>query len=368
MRPREIASNIKPERESHVDPHRFHQVFLQSRYTWVHFLVILIVSLAFIAIPQRLPIDWDLITKGFWSDIPRTYLNGNNFVYPPWGLILLLPYYLVQAAGARVLSVVTVGLLAYKRKWPFFYFFIIVLSPYFMMTMTKSNMDVLTMVLSVLLWEISTGKPWGPVGRGLSLSIMLLKPQGTFLLILFLLWKSRKEWRQLLASLAFASLIIIPISLMGSPPLVLQWLNNINHPSPQYQFYWLINNISLTAKFGFWVALGILGLLLVLAFSLVRAGKIPWSDDLTISSLLQCSMYLSPYASQQSFSSALAFIPSWPAFLSQWLVFIFGVLMFGVIDSSIALWTIPIGLFTLIFYVLSLNRKTRRLFGLSDVD
>ena len=349
------TSDITMERTSNMHFTVFKRILLQTQYNRMQFVIILVVSLVFIGMPQVPPIDWDLYTKGFWSNIPQTYLNNGNLVSPPWGLILLLPYYLMRPAGARVLSVLTIGWLTYKREWPFFRFFAVVLSPYFVLTMAKSNMDILVIVFPILLWEASKGRPWAVVARGLSLSMLLLKPQCTVLLILSLLWSSRNEWKHALAELALVGLIVIPISLVGSPPLLFQWLNNILRPSPQNAYDWSINNISLTAKFGLWPALVILSLTILILFLLVRTRRIPWDNDQTISSLLLGSMYLLPYTSQQSFSSALAFIPSWPAFFLEFLGVGLGVVTFHV-NSNIPLWAFSVALFSLMCYSL-LGRK-----------
>jgi hypothetical protein len=242
-----------------------------------------------------------------------------------------------------------IGWLAYKREWSLTNFFFIVLSPYFMVTMTKSNMDILVMVLPVLLWETAQGKQWEIPIRGLSLSLLLLKPQATLLLILFLLWTSRKEREKALWQIAVAALVIIPVSLIGSPPLLFQWLKNIIYPSPQNTIYWSNNNISLTATYGLWISFGILAVTIFVLFLLIKTKIIAWKRDQTISSLLLLSMYLLPYASQVSFSSGLAFIPSLPGYLLQWLRVILGYTVFGFIDN-IPLWTYSIAFLSLIFY------------------
>lgn len=263
----------------------------------------------------------------------------------------MLPYYLMRAAGSRVISVWVIGWLAYKREWPLTNFFFIVLSPYFMLTMTKSNMDILVIVLPILLWETAQGKRWEVLGRGLSISVSLLKPQVTILTILFLIWTSRKEWKKALAQIAIAGLVVLPISFIGSPPLLLQWLNNIFHPSYQNAVYWTINNLSLSAAYGFWIALGILSIIIFILSLLIKTRMISWNRDQTLSSLFLISMYLLPYTSQQSFSSGLAFIPSLSGFILQWLRVGYGSATFGFRDN-ISLWTLSIALLSLIFYSL----------------
>jgi hypothetical protein len=343
------------------------QIFTTTHYEWMQFTLILIVSLAFIWMPQGTPSDWDLNIIGFWSNIPQTYLNNQNFVYPPWGLILLLPYYLLHAVGARVFSVLIIGWLTYKREWPLSLFFAIVLSPYFMATMSKSNMDILVILLPILIWEYLTGKRWEIIFRGICLSIMLIKPQCTLFIIFYLIWKNRKEWKKVIVYLAIVALFVIPISFIGSPPLLIQWLNNITHPSPQNQYYWSINNISLTAKFNFGIALGILTLIILVLFLLIKAKVISWKNDQTIFSLLLFSMYLLPYTSQQSLSSGLAFIPSWPGLFIQWLGIGLGFVTFG-FNKNIALWTFSVSLLSLLFYSFLRRRDEKRAESLAETQ
>lgn len=297
------------------------QTFMTPPTSWMQVVIILIVGMLFIWMPQNPPpIDWDLYTSGFWSNFPQTYLASRNLVAPPWGLILLLPYYLMQAAGARVLSVLAIGWLTRSRNWPLSRFLAITLSPYFLWTMAKSNMDILVMVFPVLLWEVSGGKKWAGVGRGFALALFLLKPQCTILMLIYLLWTSRKEWRLLVQPLGIVAILVIPISLVGTPPLLLQWLANLMQPSADNHAAWSLNNVSLTAALG--PVAGVASLLCtgVLLRVLWKARLIAWRPDQTISALFLGSMFLVPYTSQQSLSGGLAFVPSWTGVLSQWLV------------------------------------------------
>jgi hypothetical protein len=336
----------------------FRTIFLTPPDSLIQILIILLMSLFYIWMPQKLPIDWDLNTKGFWSNIPQTYMINRNFVYPPWGLILMLPYYLIHAVGARVLSAMLIGWLTHLRKWPLSYFFAIVLSPYFLLTMARSDMDILVIVFPVLLWEIAKGKRWESIARGISISILLLKPQCTLLLLIYLLWTNRKEWKKILVQLGIVAGLIVPINFVGSPPLLFQWLANILHPSPQNLSYWSINNISLTARFGILISTGILLLAILILALLLKGRVIAWKIDQTISSLLLGSMYLTPYTSQQSLSSGLAFIPSWPGFLLQWFCIGLGAVI-SVSYNNLNLFSFLIGFLSLGFYAI-INRKSNK--------
>lgn len=286
---------------------------ITSLYQWG---IIIFVGFAFIYMPQHHPIDWDLNTNGFWSEGLRMYQNPNR-VYPPWGLILMVPYYLIRAEGARFFSVIVIGWLVQKRGWSLLKFFTIVLGPYFLVTMTKSNMDIFVLVLPMLLWESVEDTNWQTLGRGLALSILILKPQGAILIWFYLLWINRETWQEMVKPLLIVAALVIPTSLIGSPPLILQWLYNLSHPSPNNEYFWSINNISLSNYFSPITAL----IMLVVSFILLKSimewrGK-PWRREHAIAGFLLLPMFLLPYASQQSFSSPLAFIPSWKSYLFQ---------------------------------------------------
>lgn len=312
----------------------FELIFGSKRFGWIQWVFIILVALAFIGMPQKPQgTDWDLNTSGFWDDIPRTYLNNENFVYPPWGIILMWPYFWVGAGGARVLSVLTIGWLVHRRGWPLSSFLAVILSPYFLLAMSISNIDVLVMVLPILLWEFGEGKKGQNVLRGLALSLMLVKPQGALPVVLFLVWKSRKDWRGLAVQLAVAAALLIPISLVGSPPLLAQWLDNILTPSAMNQGFWRYNNVSLTQKWGVWIAAGTL-LLVASGFALLfRKRPVAWNSNQTLAALILSSMLMMPYTSVQSLVAGLALIPSWPAFLLQWAIMTLGLLSNSFFES-----------------------------------
>lgn len=342
----------------------FKQIFLANRFTWMQWSIILIISLLFIGMPQKPEgNDWELNTQGFWSDIPHTYLNNQNFVYPPWGLILLIPYYLMRAEGVRVLSVLTIGWLVSKRGWPLSHFLAMILSPYFLLTMSISNMDILVIILPVLIWEYAEGRRLESIGRGISLALMLLKPQCTLPIIIYLVWKNLKNWKGLLIPLTIAAFVVIPVSLIGSPPLIFQWANNLIHPSIANQRHWSINNLSLTANLGLWAALGICFAIFLMIGLLKRKKIIVWRENQTIAALLFSSMFLMPYTSMQSFIAGLAFTPSWLSFFFQWLVFLLGILTFS-FYSHIHLWTFSIAIFSLLaatFVFKEIRNKTNKI-------
>lgn len=299
----------------------FHKLFLAAPNSGAQQFIILLVAVLFIWMPQRPPIDWDLYTRGFWSDLPQTYLNNPYAIAPPWGLLLLLPYYLMGAAGSRALSVLVVGWLTYVRQWPLWRFFVVIFSPYFLLTMAKSNLDMFVLVLPVLMWERAAGRKWEGFARGLAVGLCLLKPQATLFLLAYLAWTSRKTWRQIPALVGTLALLLVPVSLIGTPPLLLQWVGTLAHPSAEYSHYWSINNISLVAHWGVLPAIAAVMLVAAVVFVLIRAGWITWRRDQTLTSLLLSAMFILPYASQQSISGGLAFVPSLAGYFVQWLGF-----------------------------------------------
>jgi hypothetical protein len=261
----------------------------------------------------------------------------------------MVPYYLMRATGARFFSVLVIGWLSYRRTWSLAMFFAIALCPFFLVTMSKSNMDILVLVFPVLLWEAVLGTRWQTVGRGLALSILLLKPQGAILIWLYLLWISREDWKGLIKPLLIVTLVVFPISIIGSPPLFVQWINNLVHATPQNEYWWSVNNISLSSYLSPLTAVMVLIISFSLLLGFMRWKGRHWSNGHTLASLLLASMFLSPYTSQQSFSSALAFIPSWGSFFIQSLVLI---VSFGFFDywDFIPLLILTIGLASLYFH------------------
>ncbi len=95
---------------------RFKNILDTPIQNWVQHAIILGNALAFIFMPQHKPVDWNLNTDGYWSSFSNSYADPAK-VFPPWGLILMLPYYWIRAEGTRFLSVLVIGLLAVKRRW-----------------------------------------------------------------------------------------------------------------------------------------------------------------------------------------------------------------------------------------------------------
>jgi hypothetical protein len=244
------------------------------------------------------------------ADLPNGLLVYDNpaYVYPPWALILLYPYYLLTASGARAAAVLMVAWFMRQRGYSLGKFCAIIISPLFIWTMILSSADTLILLLPVLLWNAKTR--WSGAARALALALLLLKPQVTFLLVLYLLWTLRRQPRPLLITLAILLLITLPISLLGSPPLLLQWVDNILHPMDVNLDHWVYNNLSLTYRYGLPFAVAVVVLSLGGLYWLMRRRGYRWTNDHIYAALLVASMLLAPYASNQSAIVPLTLLPS----------------------------------------------------------
>jgi hypothetical protein len=359
MQDRSITADSGSRLRLHSFAQQFSELFTTPISNARQWGVILFLAFLYIFIPQMQPVDWQLNTENLWSAGLNVYADPSK-VYPPWGLILMVPYYLMRAEGARMFSVLVIGWSSYYHGWSLSKFLAIVLSPFFLVTMSKSNMDILALVLPIVLWKAVQGTKWQTVGRGIALSILLLKPQGAILIWLYLLWNSRDDWKGLIKPLLIVALVVIPISIIGSPPLVVQWITNLVHATPQNEYWWSVNNISLSSFLSPVAAVAILFFSFSSLFSFMKWKRRRWSKDHTIASLLLVSMFLSPYTSQQSFSSALAFIPSWASFFTQSATLIISLKFFQYWDLIPPL-ILLIGVISLYFYQPTENIKTESL-------
>jgi len=311
--------------------------------------LVLAVALAYTLIPQLpLPNDWALNTSGLSKGL-NAYADG-SFVYPPWALILLWPYRWLTIPGTRAASVLVVGWLASKRRWTLLRFSTIVISPYFIWTMILCNLDVLSLLLPVLLWETAEGKAWRNVGRSVSCLLLLLKPQSGILMIIYLCWRHRQPIRGLLAPLVVVMLVTIPISALGKPPLFYQWIQNtIIDPSRQNLEYWRINNTSLTAHVGWLPGSLIVAASLCGTYLLMRSLDRKWAEQHTYAGIFAVSMLLGPYASNQGLIVPLALLASWPALVMQYVV-LYIAPQVGVGRENSTWWALTLVIGALCFY------------------
>lgn len=325
----------------------FRKLFATPITTPQHWGVIVLVALAFIFAPQFDYNDWERNTDGLTEGV--NIYDNPNAVYPPWGLALLWPYYLLTSAGSRVVSVLVVGWLAARNKWSLLRFFMIVLSPFFIWTMLLSNIDLLALLLPVVLWEAVERTRWQTIGRGAALAILLIKPQGSFLLITYWLWTHRDRWRDLVIPVGLVLCIIVPTSLIGDPPLWSQWIDNLQHPSEDNQEFWDINNISLTDAVGPVLAVLVVGASIGGLYVLRRWRGQTWTQNYTYAALLLSAMLISPYTSNQSVIVPLAFVPSLPAVIIQYVTIFAGSALKIYRDYDPA-WTLVLGLIALWLY------------------
>lgn len=300
--------------------------------TWQQWLWIIAAGLVAAMLPQKIGSDWEMNTQGLWSTFPDIY-DLPYRIYPPWSVILFLPYYWMRAQGTAFLSVMTIGWLIKRRGWTLSQFTAIFMSPLFLTTMNKANLDILVMVFPILLWEVGDGKRWQSLAWGTALSLSLIKPQGMVFVGLYWLAVYGRRWKEWLVPAVIVLLVTVPISLIGHPPLVVQWIDNILHPAAQGPnwLYWTttFNNLSWTDRIGWLPGIAAVAAVSGLVYLAVRRGLLRWTRDHWYASLHFLSFFLMPYASQQSASSGLCFLPSWYSTALHYFVIIFGVLFFG---------------------------------------
>lgn len=300
---------------------RIRQIFSQPITDIRSLLLLALLLLVVVLMPEIPPGDWNLNAKPLTTGL-QLYENP-NYVFPPWVLLLFWPYYFANVIGTRIAFVLSAAFLAYRRSWSVGRFMLIVLCPIFLYSVAFNNVDLLVLALPLVLWDFVREKQWAWIAWGILFAVMLLKPQGALIAIPYLLWQERQRWPELVRAISLTSLIILPISLVGSPPLLLQWLDNIRFPSAQNQLYWGENNLSLNTKFGFSIALALITLGIVSLYSLMRWRGKTWAKHHTWGTLIFVSMFLAPYASSQSMIAPFAFVPSWQAYLLQVLYFAF---------------------------------------------
>src|SRR5690606_5563733 len=145
------------------------------------------------------------------------------------------------------------------------------------------------------------------------------------------------------------ALLTLPISLMGSPPLLLQWLDNIRNPSAINIERWGANSVSLGGILGFIPAVLVLALILAgLYIVMQRVGR-PWTENHLYAALFLGAMLSSPYTSNQSLIVPMAFVPSWWAVLLQY-AGVFSASQLGIYGAYDGWWTLLFGLIALWFF------------------
>jgi hypothetical protein len=251
-----------------------------------------------------------------------------------------------------VLAGLVIGWLVYKQKWPLSLFFAIVISPFFVFSALFSNIDVLVTVLPILLWHMAEEtenryQRW--FYQTAAFALLLLKPQAGVLVIGYWLFTQRYEWRSLVVPLLMIGIIVIPISMIGSPPLAMQWLDNIQNPSENNIQRWEANNVSLTNNANIIVALPVIMIAFGGLYFLMQQRGRQWSRNHTYSALLMISILLSPYASNQSVIGALAMVPSWSAVGIQYLFTALGAIS-GIYGSVVGWITLIYGISALWLY------------------
>lgn len=278
--------------------------------------VIILIGISIIFGPQVSPNDWEINTSQLFKGL--SIYKDAEFLYPPWSLVLLWPYRLMQSYGARLFALLVVAWLASSRGWSLGRLLAIVFNALFIYSIMFSNLDMLVMTFPVIVWERSRNWRYPWIYWGLAISLMLLKPQGMVLLLPYLIMQRKQQSRQLIFAFLLTLLIILPVSLLGSPPLVLQWLENVFTPSAANQHHFVTNNISLVNRVGWVWGIVIVSGVFYGTHRLMKRRRRRWTQNHMYAALLLASMLLSPYTSSQSVIAALVFVPSWGATLIQY--------------------------------------------------
>lgn len=317
---------------------------IQSGPQWV---LVGLVSLLFIFAPV-IGDDWLLNTTGLEHGLDL-YQANPDYVYPPWALVLLWPYRWLGAAATRVLVGLFTAFWVYWTGQSLSRFFAIVVSAYFVFTLGFTNIDLFVTVLPIFLWYVGDRPPWDIPARALALLLLSLKPQSGLLLAALLVWHFRHQWQRFFLPALLTALIIAVPSLLGSPPLFVQWIENLRDPSDINVVRWQANNVSFTADAGFPVAAVVTLVLLGALFLLFRRLHRPVTRLHQYAAVLLVSVLLSPYASHQSLVGFAVLVPSWPAVLLQYAAMsVF--LLLDTYQAAAGFWTLLFGLLYLWFF------------------
>jgi hypothetical protein len=271
-------------------------------------------AVGYLFMPQLPLNDWFRNASDLASGL-RLYDNP-SYVYPPWALILLFPYYVMGEAVSRALSILIITYYGHTHRWPIWRLVLICLAPACVWTLVLSSADILILLGAVVLWQQTPPRRWVSSGmRGLGIALLLLKPQVGLLLALYFLASLLRNKGALLRVLLVTAAITLPVSLLPDPsgqPLVVAWLNNIAVPSTENSGFWQSNNLSLSSRIGPFAAFAIVGASLsTLYFVLQRRGG--WSREHSIASCLLVSMLMMPYSSNQSVIVLFVLLPAAPA-------------------------------------------------------
>jgi hypothetical protein len=311
---------------------------LRSPEQW---LLVLLVSLLFVFAPI-IGDDWQLNTTGLENGLDLYRLNA-DYVYPPWALILLWPYRWLGAAMTRVMIGLFAGVWVWWMGHSLSRFFAIVISSYFVFTLGFSNIDLFVTALPIFLWYAGSRPPWDIPVRTTTLLMLSLKPQTGLVLAVVLMWHFRRQWRRFVLPIVSTTLIVGIPSVLGSPPLFVQWIDNLIDPSPINVARWQGNNVSLTAAVGFPAAMAITTAALATLFFAFRRSNRRLTRLHVYAVVLLVSVLLSPYASHQSLVGFVVLVPSWPAALIQYAA-MGAFILLGTYQTAAGIWTLLFGI------------------------
>lgn len=326
---------------------RAEALFLSPIQLPQQWLLVGVVSLLFIFAPV-IGDDWLLNTTGLEYGL-NLYQANPDYVYPPWSLILLWPYRWLGAALTRILIGLFTGLWVWWTGQSLSRFFAVIVSSYFVFTLGFSNIDLFVTALPIYLWYAGARPPWDIPARTTALLLLSLKPQSGLLLAALLVWHFRHQWKRFILPALLTVIVIGVPSALGSPPLLVQWIDNLVDPSPINAARWLGNSVSFTADVGFPVAAAVTFAVLGGLFLLFRRLDRPITRLHTYAAALLISVLLSPYASHQSMVGFAVLVPSWPAVLVQYAA-TFAFIFLGTYQSAAGFWTLLFGVLFLWFF------------------
>ena len=92
----------------------FSELFSRSMSDVRAWGLVIVIAFGVIFTPDIVnPNDWELNTTNLTDGL--SIYENEDYVYPPWSLVLLWPYSLMTAEGARMTAVVVIAWMSYLR-------------------------------------------------------------------------------------------------------------------------------------------------------------------------------------------------------------------------------------------------------------
>jgi len=184
------------------------------------------------------PSTTQIIQQGIYGDLARPDEDQLAFVYPPFSLLLVLPVVGLSYAWAQAywmafnLVLVFIAALILFKKPPLWWLASLVLFYPVIRSVILGSFSLIIGAGCMLAYGLLNGEespaPWKQYLAGILLAWCAMKPQLSWLIIIFLILQSlhRREW-SVLAGLAGGGLILAVISWILVPTWVSDWINAI---------------------------------------------------------------------------------------------------------------------------------------------